>query len=77
VAIITGSESGIGKAIAVLPAETGFDLDGTVHQDRSHPEQTAEEVRAAGRRAEMRPLNPTELPGACCAAQGGLGLLPR
>jgi NAD(P)-dependent dehydrogenase (short-subunit alcohol dehydrogenase family) len=64
VAIITGSESGIGRATAVALAAAGFDIGITAHRDRTDAEQTAEEVRAAGRRAEIRPLDLTELPGA-------------
>ncbi|MFI5844728.1 SDR family oxidoreductase [Catenuloplanes sp. NPDC051500] len=81
VAIITGSESGIGRATAVVLAEAGFDIGITVHRDREKAEQTAEEVRAAGRRAEIRPLDLTELPGAAevvdelADALGGLDVL--
>jgi NAD(P)-dependent dehydrogenase (short-subunit alcohol dehydrogenase family) len=64
VAIVTGSDSGIGKATAVALAEAGFDLGITYHTDREGAEGAAEEVRAAGGRAEVRQLELTENPEA-------------
>jgi NAD(P)-dependent dehydrogenase (short-subunit alcohol dehydrogenase family) len=64
VAIVTGSESGIGRAIAVALAEQGCDLGITWYRERKAAEATAEEVRALGRRAEVRPLDLTRLPEA-------------
>jgi NAD(P)-dependent dehydrogenase (short-subunit alcohol dehydrogenase family) len=64
VAIITGSDSGIGKACAVALAEQGFDVGITWHTDRDGAESTAKEVEATGRRAEVRQLDLTQLPGA-------------
>jgi NAD(P)-dependent dehydrogenase (short-subunit alcohol dehydrogenase family) len=64
VAVVTGSESGMGRAIAVALAEGGYDVGITWYQDQAEGEATAEEVRGTGRRAEVRQLDLTRLPGA-------------
>jgi NAD(P)-dependent dehydrogenase (short-subunit alcohol dehydrogenase family) len=64
IALVTGSDSGIGKATAVALAESGCDVGITWHRDRDGAESTAEEVRALGRRAEVRQLDLTRLPEA-------------
>src|SRR4051795_399201 len=64
VAIVTGSESGIGRAVAVALAGAGCDLGITWYREKDAAEATAEEVRALGRRAEVRHLDLTRLPGA-------------
>src|SRR3954469_2662380 len=64
IAIVTGSDSGIGKATAVALARDGFDVGITWHADDSGADQTASEVRAAGRRAEVRRLDLIDLPSA-------------
>jgi NAD(P)-dependent dehydrogenase (short-subunit alcohol dehydrogenase family) len=81
VAIVTGSESGIGRATAVALAEQGFDLGITWYREQEAGERTAEEVRALGRRAEVRHLDLTKLPAAAdvvdelAEALGGVDVL--
>ena len=64
VAIVTGSDSGIGKASAVALAEAGFDVGVTWHSDEEGARETASEVEGHGRRAEMRQLDLRQLPQA-------------
>jgi NAD(P)-dependent dehydrogenase (short-subunit alcohol dehydrogenase family) len=62
VAIVTGSDSGIGRATAVLLAFEGFDVGVTWHEDEEGGQETAEEVRQHGRSAEVRRLDLADLP---------------
>jgi NAD(P)-dependent dehydrogenase (short-subunit alcohol dehydrogenase family) len=58
-AIITGSDSGIGKATAVALARRGHDIGITYSRDKDGAKATAEEVHSHGRRAELRHLDLT------------------
>ncbi|NKX54341.1 SDR family oxidoreductase [Arthrobacter mobilis] len=77
-AIVTGSDSGIGKATAVALARAGLDVGISWHTDAAGAEQTAEEVRSLGREAHVAQLDVTDLPGcgqvidALADALGGL-----
>lgn len=64
VAVVTGSESGIGRASARALAEAGFDIGVTWYASEADGRGTAEDVRALGRRAEVRRLDLGSLPGA-------------
>ncbi len=81
VAIVTGSDSGIGKASAVALAEAGFDVGVTWHSDEAGASGTADEVRAKGRRAEVRQLDLSDPPAAAgvidelAEALGGVSVL--
>jgi NAD(P)-dependent dehydrogenase (short-subunit alcohol dehydrogenase family) len=64
VALVTGADSGIGRATAVRLAWDGMDVGITWHRDAAGAERTAAEVRSAGRRAETEHLDLTRLPAA-------------
>ncbi len=50
-AIVTGADSGIGKATAIAFAREGADVVVTYRSDKEGAERTAQEIEAAGRKA--------------------------
>ena len=60
-AIVTGSDSGIGKATAVALAEAGFDVGVTWRRDEEGATGAAREVEEAGGRAAVSRLDLLEL----------------
>ncbi|MFI6270536.1 SDR family oxidoreductase [Micromonospora zamorensis] len=81
VAVVTGADSGIGKACAVALAEAGFDIGITWYGDPDGAERTATEVRATGRRCEVAEVDLTRLPEAAAVVDeladrlDGIGVL--
>ncbi|MEY9212348.1 SDR family oxidoreductase [Thermobifida halotolerans] len=81
VAVITGADSGIGKATAVLLARQGFDVGLTYHSDEEGARGTAEEVRQTGRTAAVRRHDLRDPVRAAAAIEeladelGGIGVL--
>ena len=63
-AVVTASDSGIGKATAIALARAGMDVGVTWHSDEDGAMDTAEQIRALGRRAEVRRLDLGDLPAA-------------
>ncbi|MGX7825773.1 SDR family oxidoreductase [Actinokineospora sp. 24-640] len=80
-ALVTGSDSEIGRATAVALARVGVDVGITWHTDRDGAETTAREVEEAGARAVVTRLDLTDLPTAAGAVDevaerlGGLDVL--
>jgi hypothetical protein len=62
-AIVTASDSGIGRATAVALARAGMDIGITWHFDRDGAEATAAQVRGAGVKAEVAHLDTSALDG--------------
>ena len=69
VAIITASDSGIGKECALLLAQQGFDIGITWHSDEEGAKDTAREVVSHGVRAEIVQLDLGNLPEGALALE--------
>ena len=57
VAVVTGGNSGIGRATSVALAEAGFDVGVTWHRDEDRAESVAKEIAKTGRSCELRHLD--------------------
>ncbi len=69
VAIITASDSGIGKECALLLVQQGFDIGITWHSDEEGAKDTAREVVSHGVRAVMVQLDLGTLPEGALALE--------
>lgn len=63
-AVVTGADSGIGRAVAAALAGGGLDVGITYHSDAGGAEETAAEARSHGVTAHVRQLDLTDLPAA-------------
>lgn len=57
VAVVTASDSGIGKASAIMLAQQGYDVGITWRSDEKGAQDTANQVRELGQRAEIVQLD--------------------
>jgi NAD(P)-dependent dehydrogenase (short-subunit alcohol dehydrogenase family) len=79
-AIVTGSDSGIGQATARLLATEGFDVGLTLHHDEEGIRQTAEDVARRGQRCFVEPFDASSPDAGAVIDRltdqlGGLGVL--
>ncbi|WP_370615486.1 SDR family oxidoreductase [Mumia sp. Pv 4-285] len=79
-AIVTGSDSGIGQATAQLLAREGFDVGLTCHHDSDGAQETAKEVEARGQKAYIEVFDASQpdagaLVDRLVGQLGGLGVL--
>lgn len=79
-AIVTGADSGIGRATAELLATEGFDVGLTCHTDTEGADRTAREIEARGGRAFVEPYDASspeagEVVDRLVERLGGLGVL--
>ena len=57
VAVVTGGNSGIGRASAVSLARIGFDVGITWHREEERAQEARREIEALGRRCALRQLD--------------------
>jgi NAD(P)-dependent dehydrogenase (short-subunit alcohol dehydrogenase family) len=77
VALVTGSDSGIGRATAVQLARQGFDVHVTFNRDEDGARSTATEVEATGRGATVHHLDLSDASAGAALVDGieDLGVL--
>ena len=79
-AIVTGADSGIGRATALLLATEGFDIGLTAHEDLEGAEETAREIEQRGQRCVQARFDAASPDAASTVDElatqlGGLGVL--
>ena len=79
-AVVTGSDSGIGQATATLLASEGFDVGLTSHEDTEGVQETAREIETRGQRCFVEPFDASTpeagtVVNRLAAKLGGLGIL--
>jgi NAD(P)-dependent dehydrogenase (short-subunit alcohol dehydrogenase family) len=81
IAIVTGGNSGIGRAVAATLAERGYDLGLTWHEDEENLREAVAECEGHGVRVEARRVDLQEVPGSAdvidelAEALGGVDVL--
>ncbi|WP_117198803.1 SDR family oxidoreductase [Nocardiopsis sp. TNDT3] len=81
VAVVTGADSGIGRATAIRLAQQGFDVGVTFHSDAEGVHRTEAEIRETGRRVSVRqhdlsdPVRGSEAVAELIDDLGGIGVL--
>jgi len=70
IAVVTGSDSGIGQATAIAFAREGADVAITYLEDQEGADHTRKLVEEAGRKAVVMPLDQTH--GTTLVVDGGL-----
>jgi NAD(P)-dependent dehydrogenase (short-subunit alcohol dehydrogenase family) len=81
IAIVTGGNSGIGRATAVALADQGFDVGITWHRDQKRAQSVVREIEKVGTRCEARHLDlhavheGAQVLDDLCQALGGVNVL--
>ena len=73
VALVTGAQQGIGRAIAIALARDGADVGVNFLDDPAAAESVAKEVRGIGRRAVVDVVRASDVEGMVAAVAGALG----